>query len=53
MDKMERAMMFDCRTRNGLKANLKRIIEHKYGDLFLLCFVVAIFGTLLLLSAAG
>jgi hypothetical protein len=53
VDKMESAMMFDCKVINELVANLKRIFKHKYGDLFLLCFVVAVFGTLLIVSAAG
>jgi hypothetical protein len=53
MDKMESAMMLECRTISELEGNLKRIIDHKYGDLLLLCFVIAIFSTLLILSAFG
>jgi len=51
VDKMESAMVFDCRTISELEGNLKRIIDHKYGDLLLLCLVIAVFGTLLILSA--
>lgn len=51
MDKMESAMMFNFRAISELEGNLKRIIDHKYGDLLLLCFVIAVFSTLLILSA--
>jgi hypothetical protein len=53
MEKMESIIMFDHEAINGLEANLKKIIRHKYSDLFLLCFVVAVFGTLLIVSAVG
>jgi hypothetical protein len=53
MEKMESIIMFDHEAINELEANLKKIIRHKYSDLFLLCFVVAVFGTLLIVSAVG
>jgi hypothetical protein len=51
VDKIESAMMFNFRAISELEGNLKRIIDHKYGDLVLLCFVIAVFSTLLILSA--
>jgi hypothetical protein len=32
---------------------VKRLMKHKYGDVFLLCSVAAAFGTLLIVSALG
>jgi hypothetical protein len=32
---------------------IKRLMKHKYGDVFLLCSVAAAFGTLLIVSALG
>jgi hypothetical protein len=53
MDKTESAIVFDQEVINELEANLKKIIKHKYSDLFLLGFVVAVFGTLLIVSTSG
>jgi hypothetical protein len=53
VDKMESAILFDQDVINELEANLNKIIKHKYSDLLLLCFVVAVFGTLLIVSAVG
>jgi len=32
---------------------VKKLMKHKYGDVFLLCSVAAAFGTLLIVSALG
>jgi hypothetical protein len=32
---------------------IKKLMKHKYGDVFLLCSVAAAFGTLLIVSALG
>lgn len=32
---------------------VKRVMNHKYSDVFLLCSVAAAFGTLLIVSALG
>jgi hypothetical protein len=53
MDKMESAIMFNQDVVNELEENLKKIIKHKHSDLFLLCFLIAVFGTLLIISASG
>lgn len=32
---------------------IKKLMKHKYGDVFLLCSVAAAFGSLLIVSALG
>ncbi len=32
---------------------IKKVMKHKYSDVFLLCSVAAAFGTLLIVSALG
>lgn len=36
-----------------LTAGLRKLMKHKYSDLFLLCSVAVAFGTLLAVSALG
>jgi hypothetical protein len=43
----------DKESRNGIVAGIKKLMRHKYGDIFLLCSVAAAFGTLLIISALG
>jgi hypothetical protein len=38
---------------NMVLKGFKRLMKHKYGDVFLLCSVAAAFGTLLIISALG
>jgi len=38
---------------NAILMGIKRLMKHKYGDVFLLCSVAAAFGTLLIISALG
>jgi hypothetical protein len=36
-----------------IMVGIKRMMNHKYSDVFLLCSVAAAFGTLLIVSALG
>jgi hypothetical protein len=36
-----------------LAVSLRKLMKHKYSDLFLLCSVAVAFGTLLVVSALG
>jgi hypothetical protein len=51
--KWECVGMIDSKRINQLEVGERRIMKHKYGDLFLLCSVVMAFGTLLVLSIIG
>jgi hypothetical protein len=43
----------DNESRNIIMGGIKKLMKHKYGDVFLLCSVAAAFGTLLIISALG
>lgn len=38
---------------NMILKGIKKVMNHKYSDVFLLCSVAAAFGTLLIVSALG
>ncbi len=38
---------------NMILIGIKKLMKHKYGDVFLLCSVAVVFGTLLIVSALG
>ncbi len=38
---------------NMIMEGIKKLMKHKYSDVFLLCSVAAAFGTLLIVSALG
>jgi hypothetical protein len=43
----------DTESTNMVLKGVKKLMRHKYGDVFLLCSVAAAFGTLLIISALG
>ncbi len=43
----------DAESKNAVLKGIKKLLRHKYGDVFLICSVAAAFGTLLIISALG